>query len=70
MQACSAMGVRFSLDDFGTGYSSLTYLRRLPATELKIDLSFVRNMLSNEEDLAIVKGINSSSSCISSSGYC
>jgi diguanylate cyclase (GGDEF)-like protein/PAS domain S-box-containing protein len=54
---CQQLGVGFSIDDFGTGYSSLVYLRHLSATELKIDQSFVRNMLIDHEDENIIEGI-------------
>ncbi|DAB29129.1 MAG TPA: diguanylate cyclase [Sulfurimonas sp. UBA12504] len=57
MKDAHEIGVHFSLDDFGTGYSSLTYLRRLPAKELKLDQSFVRDMLDDPDDLAILDGI-------------
>lgn len=57
IHACQSLGVSFALDDFGTGYSSLTYLKRLPAELLKIDQSFVRDMLEDSDDLAIIQGI-------------
>lgn len=51
------LGVALSLDDFGTGYSSLTYLRTLPASELKIDRSFVLDVDTNDSNAAIIRGI-------------
>lgn len=57
MQALRAMGVHFSMDDFGTGYSSLSSLKKLPINELKIDYSFVRDIVFDKDDAAIVQTI-------------
>ncbi len=57
IESCRKIGVRFALDDFGTGYSSLTYLKHLRVNLLKIDRSFVHNMLDDPDDLAILEGV-------------
>ncbi len=57
IEHCHELGIQFALDDFGTGYSSLTYLRKIPVNTIKIDKSFVIDMLRVPEDKTIVEGI-------------
>ncbi|WP_339531421.1 putative bifunctional diguanylate cyclase/phosphodiesterase [Pseudomonas mucidolens] len=57
LEACQSLGVRFSLDDFGTGYSSLSYLKQLPTQTIKIDRSFVRDIIHDKDDLALTQAV-------------
>lgn len=65
MSALRDIGIQFSLDDFGTGYSSLQYLKRLPLDQLKIDMSFVRNIETDYSDRTIVRTIVSMAQSLS-----
>ena len=57
IEACRGIGVMCALDDFGTGYASLTYLKHLPVMQIKIDQSFIRDMLNDPDDLAILDSV-------------
>jgi diguanylate cyclase (GGDEF)-like protein/PAS domain S-box-containing protein len=57
IEECRELGVRFALDDFGTGYSSLAYLKQLPVDTIKIDQTFVRDILDDPDDIALIEGV-------------
>ncbi len=57
IKEAQSLGIYFALDDFGTGYSSLTYLKKLDVKQIKIDQSFIRDMLIDSDDLAIIEGV-------------
>lgn len=62
MEALKEFGISISMDDFGTGYSSLAYLKRLPFSTLKIDRSFVRDVMQDKDDAALIETIVSMAS--------
>ncbi|MCK8688493.1 EAL domain-containing protein, partial [Pseudomonas umsongensis] len=57
LHALKDLGVQVSIDDFGTGYSSLNYLKRLPVDKIKIDHTFIQEVISDRHDAAITRGI-------------
>jgi len=57
LETLKSIGVRFALDDFGTGYSSLSYMRRFPIDTLKIDQSFMRDVVSDNDNASIVQAV-------------
>jgi diguanylate cyclase (GGDEF)-like protein/PAS domain S-box-containing protein len=64
LHALNEMGVHLAIDDFGTEYSALNYLRRLPISSLKIDKSFIREILTNSDDASIVKALVAMAHCL------
>ena len=57
LNALNDMGIAAAIDDFGTGFSSFSYLRHLPVDKIKIDRSFVSNVVTNDKDAAVCKGV-------------